>query len=135
MAGAWRSVRRAIAIGAGSGIGSSSGADMQMMHAGVNEERSGNQRIEVIVMTRRVVLDDGGQRMCANTCPTAIHIQANRPASTQRTSDNGRPMTMIRMEMDPLSDKKKARCANTGLSRKVSLVVFVGIRSDNRQTA
>lgn len=44
-------------------------------------------------------------------------------------------MTMIRMEMDALSDKTKARCANTGLSRKVSLVVFVGIRSDNRQTA
>jgi hypothetical protein len=49
---------------------------------------------------------------------------------------NGWPMTMTsRRRMPVLPDNKKARCANTGLLQEVSLVVFVGTRSDRRQTA
>jgi len=53
-------------------------------------------------------------------------------AMTTVTSVNGTPMTN---GITLLPNTEKARCANTGLSQEVSLVVTVGIRSDRRQTA
>jgi hypothetical protein len=53
-------------------------------------------------------------------------------AMTTTTSVNGTPMTS---KSRTLQDKEKDRCANTGLSQEVSLVVPVGTRSDRRQTA
>lgn len=107
------------------GAGTPNGSDRRAMCSGDEKEREGCQHAECIV--ERMHHGRFGYRdMCANTSP--VRESSLRPFETTiRISKTGRPMTV--------ADKEKDRCANTGLLRKVSLVVTFGIRSDRRQTA
>ena len=112
---------QAAAIGAGTPTGS----ERRAMCSGHRNEREGCQHAEYIV--EQMHYGGFGYRdMCANTSP-ARESSLHPSETTIRTSKIGRPMTV--------ADKEKDRCANTGLLRKVSLVVTFGTRSDRRQTA
>jgi len=115
------------------GAGSPTGTDPCRPRPGdarEQRERRVSQREEQPVIGSTLLRRTHRER--ANACERTRGT--GRGTMATRTCVHGQPMTPTRKSAN-LPEKEKDRCANTGLLRRVSWVVTVGIRSDRRQTA